>query len=76
MAFGCDRYRTRIVLYSKKDKGVVMVKSYTEKEVVVNGIPDLSMIPSNVMDMLVAALEKEITRITEEDMTEQMNNLY
>ena len=53
-----------------------MAKSYTEREVIVNGMPDLSMIPSNVMDMLVAALEKEITRITEEDMTEQMNNLY
>lgn len=27
---------------------------------------DLSVIPSNIMDMLVAALEKEITRIMEE----------
>lgn len=58
------------MLYSKKDKGVVMAKSYTEREVVANGIPDLSMIPSNVMDMLVAALEKEITRIMEEGKAE------
>lgn len=40
-----------------------MAKSYTEREVVVNGVPDLSVIPSNIMGMLVAALEKEITRI-------------
>lgn len=43
-----------------------MANSYTERDMVVNGIPDLSMIPSNVMDMLVAALEKEITKIMEE----------
>ena len=47
-----------------------MANSYTERDMVVNGIPDLSMIPSNVMDMLVAALEKEITRILEEDKAE------
>ena len=47
-----------------------MTKSYTEREVVVNGMPDLSMIPSNVMDMLVAVLEKEITRIMEEGKAE------
>lgn len=43
-----------------------MAKSYTEREVIVNEIPYLSTIPSNVMDMLVATLEKEITRIMEE----------
>lgn len=43
-----------------------MANSYTERDMVVNDIPDLSMIPSNVMDMLVAAFEKEITRIMEE----------
>lgn len=43
-----------------------MANSYTEREVIVNGMPDLSMIPSNVIDMLVAALEKEITKIMEE----------
>ena len=64
------------MLYSKKIRGIVMAKSYTEREVIVNGMPDLSMILSSVMDMLVATLEKEITRITKEDMTEQMNNLY
>lgn len=47
-----------------------MAKSYTEREVVVNGIPDLSVIPSNIMGMLVAALEKEITRIMEEGKAE------
>ena len=45
-------------------------KTYTEREVIVNGMPDLSMIPSNVMDMPVAALEKEITRIMEEGKAE------
>ena len=43
-----------------------MAKSYTEREVIVNGAPILSIIPSNVIDMIVAALEKEITRIMEE----------
>ena len=47
-----------------------MAKSYTEREVVVNGMPDLSVIPSNIMGMLVAALEKEITRIMEEGKAE------
>ena len=47
-----------------------MANSHTEREMIVNGISDLSMIPSNVMDMLVATLEKEITRIMEEGKAE------
>lgn len=43
-----------------------MANSHTEREMIVNGILDLSVIPSSVMDMLVATLEKEITRIMEE----------
>ena len=43
-----------------------MANSYTERDMVVSGIPDLSVIPSNIMGMLMAALEKEITRIMEE----------
>lgn len=43
-----------------------MANSYTEREVIENGIPDLSVIPSNIMGMLVAALEKEITKIMKE----------
>lgn len=37
---------------------------------------DLSVIPSNIMGMLVAALEKEITRIMEEGKAGKINNLY
>lgn len=37
---------------------------------------DLSVIPSNIMGMLVAALEKEITRIMEECDAKKINNLY
>lgn len=47
-----------------------MAKSYTEREVIVNGMPDLSMILSSVMDMLVTALKNEITRIMEEGKAE------
>lgn len=43
-----------------------MANSHTEREMIVNGVPILSIIPSSVMDMLVATLEKEITRIMEE----------